>query len=156
MWFPFLLRHYPLSLVLRNHPTPCTSFAVLPLRLAGILSIAKEGAGSPRLPRNRDVKHATVSDPGEADDYLPGALPSVLASAITKASPSPYTNLRGSIPSTLRLAACLLAVLRLKRVVTNTPPRTCYPVTGLSSGAGTSPARLRDLAWPHCNCYLCR
>lgn len=34
--------------------------------------------------------------------------------------------------------------------VTKQPPRTCYPVTGLSSGAGVTPARLRDLAWPHC------
>jgi len=45
--------------------------------------------------------------------------------------------------------ACLLAVLRLKRYVAISPPRTCYPAAGLPSGAGFPPAGLRDLARPH-------
>jgi hypothetical protein len=50
--------------------------------------------------------------------------------------------------------ACLLAVLRLKLIVTNQPPKTCYPVAGLPSGVGFSPTRLHDLAWPHCECIM--
>ncbi|MBU1170546.1 MAG: hypothetical protein KKD44_13365, partial [Proteobacteria bacterium] len=41
------------------------------------------------------------------------------------------------------------AVLRLKRCVTTSPPKTRYPVDGLPSGTGFSPARLHDLARPH-------
>jgi len=42
--------------------------------------ISERGAGSPRLPHNPSVKHAMVSDPGEADISLPLASMSVLAS----------------------------------------------------------------------------
>ncbi|MBU1169226.1 MAG: hypothetical protein KKD44_06650, partial [Proteobacteria bacterium] len=38
---------------------------------------------------------------------------------------------------------------RLKRCVTTSPPKTRYPVDGLPSGTGFSPARLHDLARPH-------
>ena len=62
----------------------------------------------------------------------------------------PGTIAPGTIaPSTFRLTACLLAVLRLKPAVTSRPPRTCYPVVGQPSGAGVTPAKLRDLARPH-------
>ncbi|MFH2122301.1 MAG: hypothetical protein ABIJ50_02275, partial [Pseudomonadota bacterium] len=40
-------------------------------------------------------------------------------------------------------------ILRLKLYVTIQPPRTCYPVAGLPSGAGITPAGLHDLARPH-------
>ena len=109
----------------------------------------KEGAGSPGLPHNHNVRHAMVSDPEEANISLPIALMFVLTSAPTKASSFPTSHLRGSFSSTLRLTACLLAVLRLKLNVTTQPPRTCYPVAGLPSGAGFSPARLHDLARSH-------
>ena len=60
-----------------------------------------------------------------------------------------YGIFRGSIPSTFRLTAYLLAILRLKLYVTIEPPRTRYPVAGLPSGAGFPPAGLHDLARPH-------
>ena len=47
------------------------------------------------------------------------------------------------------LTACLLAVLRLKRVVTHFPPKTRYPMDGHPFGTGFAPARIHDLAWPH-------
>ena len=56
---------------------------------------------------------------------------------------------RGSIPSTLRLTACRLAVLRLISGITPVDPRTHYPVAGQPSGAGISPAKICDLARPH-------
>ncbi len=124
---------------------------ILPFSLFGWRAysfLRKADSGSPRLPHNHYVKHATVSDPGEDDGYLPITLPSFSASAFATASPFPFRALRGSIPSTLRLAACLLAVLRMKNAVTSRPPRTCYPVAGLPSGTGVTPARLRNLAWP--------
>jgi hypothetical protein len=52
----------------------------------------------------------------------------------------PNNQLRGSIPSTLRLMAYLLAVLRLKLCVATQPPRTCYPMAGLPFGTGFTPA----------------
>jgi len=58
---------------------------------------------------------------------------------------------RGSIPSTLRLAACRLAVLRLISGVTPVDPRTRYPVAGQPSGTGFSPAKICNLARPHQN-----
>ena len=149
VWPPSLQRHYPPSPVLLGHPTPCATFAFLPLRLSGILPLREEGTGSPGLPHNHNVGHAMVSDPEEADITLPIAIISVLTSAPPTASSFPSRHLRGSFPSTLRLTACLLAVLSLKLYVTTQPPRTRYPVAGLPSGAGFAPAGLRDLARPH-------
>ncbi|MBU0908049.1 MAG: hypothetical protein KJ717_00680 [Proteobacteria bacterium] len=89
-----------------------------------------------------------VSDPEEASITLPlAAIPVLTSTFITELS-FPTRQLRGSIPSTFRLTACLLAVLRLKLYVTIQPPRTCYPVVGQPSGAGFTPAEL-DLARPH-------
>ena len=99
----------------------------------------KEGAGSPGLPHNHNVRHAMVSDPEEANIFLPIALMFVLTSAPTKASSFPTSHLRGSFSSTFRLTACLLAVLRLKLNVTTQPPRTCYPVAGLPTGRDSHP-----------------
>lgn len=113
--------------------------------------LSGRGAGPPGLPRNHNVRHAMVSDPGEADISLPLLAMPVLASTIGTVSPLPLRHFRGSFPSTIRLTACLLAVLRLKHDVTTMPPRTCYPVVGQPSGTGFSPARLRDLARPHSN-----
>jgi hypothetical protein len=126
-------------------------FAVLPLQLSGILlnESSEEDVGSPRFPHNHNVRHATVTDPGEAECHLPVRNSQFWLPSSAKRRPSHFITLRGSIPSTLRLAAYLLAVLRLKRHVTIPPPRTCYPVTSLSSGAGVTPAGLYDLAWPH-------
>ena len=58
-------------------------------------------------------------------------------------------SFRGSIPSTLRLTAYRLAVLRLISGVTPVDPRTSYPVPGQPSGAGFPPAKICDLARPH-------
>jgi len=90
-----------------------------------------------------------VSDPGEAGITLPLAVFPVLTSTILKASSFPTRQFRGSVPSTFWLTAYLLAVLRLKLPVTRKPPKTCYPVAGLPSGAGFPPAELHDLARPH-------
>jgi len=90
-----------------------------------------------------------VSDPEEASIFLPVSLMFVLTSGATTPSSFPTSHLRGSFPSTLRLTACLLAVLRLKLYVAIQPPRTRYPVAGLPSGTGFAPAGLRDLARPH-------
>src|SRR3990172_7072346 len=109
----------------------------------------ERNTGPPGLPCNHNVKHAMVSDPEEAGITLPFAAMPVLTSTPNTVSSFPTRQLRGSIPSTLRLTAYLLAVLRLKSDVTTRPPRTRYPVDGLPSGAGFSPAGLRDLARPH-------
>ena len=58
-------------------------------------------------------------------------------------------SFRGSIPSTLWLTACRLAVLRLISGITPVDPRTRYPVAGQPSGAGIPPAKICDLARPH-------
>jgi hypothetical protein len=102
------------------------------------------------LPHNQIVRHAMVSDPEEASISLPISLILMLTSGPTTPSSFPTSHLRGSFPSTLRLTACLLAVLRLKLYVAIQPPRTRYPVAGQPSGTGFPPARLRDLAQPHC------
>jgi len=90
-----------------------------------------------------------VSDPGEAGFTLPLAVMPVLTSTSITVSSFPSRQLRGSIPSTFRLTAYLLAVLRLKSDVTTRPPRTRYPVAGQPSGAGFTPAGVHDLARPH-------
>jgi len=149
VWSPSLRRHYPPSSVLLNHPTPCAIFAFLPLQLSGILPFQEESTGSPGLPCNHNVKHAMVSDPGEASIFLPIAKMPVLTSTSITVSSFPSRRLRGSIPSTLRLTAYLLAVLRLKSDVAISPPRTRYPVAGQPSGAGYPPAGSHDLARPH-------
>ncbi len=64
----------------------------------------------------------------------------MLTSTSTTVSSFPTRHFRGSIPSTNRLTACLLAVLRLKKNVTTLPPKTRYPVAGLPSGTGFPPA----------------
>jgi hypothetical protein len=110
----------------------------------------EEGARSPRLPHNHNVRHAMVSDPEEASISLPVSSMLVLTSGSTTPSSFPTSHLR-SFPSTFRLTACLLAILRLKLNVTTQPPRTRYPVAGKPSGAGFAPARLCDLARPHCS-----
>jgi len=53
------------------------------------------------------------------------------------------------IPFSTWLTACLLAVLRLKKVVTHFPPKTRYPMDGHPFGTGFTPVRIHDLAWPH-------
>ena len=109
----------------------------------------ERNAGPPGLPCNHNVKHAMVSDPGEAVITLPITVIPVLTSTIPKVSSFPTRQLRGSFPSAFRFTAYLLAVLRLKLTVTSQPPRTRYPVAGQPSGTGFSPAGLHDLARPH-------
>jgi hypothetical protein len=101
---------------------------------------SERNTGPPGLPCNHNVKHAMVSDPEEADIILPLAVMPVLTSTVKRVSSFPLRQLRGSIPSTFRLTACLLAVLRLKLHITIQPPKTRYPVVGLPSGAGFPPA----------------
>ncbi len=90
-----------------------------------------------------------VSDPEEAAITLPLAVIPVLTSTFITVWSFPTRQFRGSIPSTLWLTAYLLAVLRLKLYVTIEPPKTCYPVVGLPSEAGFTPAEIHDLARPH-------
>jgi hypothetical protein len=71
---------------------------------------------------------------------LPFTSMPILISAPSTASSFPSSHFRGSIPSTFRLTACLLAVLRLKLCVATQPPRTHSPVAGLPSGTGFPPA----------------
>src|SRR3989304_7012084 len=101
---------------------------------------SERNTGSPGLPCNHIVKHAVVSDPGEAGITLPLTVISVLTSPSCTVSSFPTRPLRGSIPSSFCLTSFLLAVLRLKPVVTTRPPRTRYPVDGLPSGASFTPA----------------
>ena len=63
-------------------------FAVLPLQLLGILlnDSSIEDVGSPRLPYNHNIRHAMLSDPGEADVPLPVTEIPVLTSTISKMS----------------------------------------------------------------------
>src|SRR3972149_8040560 len=75
--------------------------------------VGKAGTGPPGLPYNHNVKHAMVSDPGEASINLPFALMPMLTSTTLKVLSFSTRHLRGSIPSTFRLTAYLLAVLRL-------------------------------------------
>jgi hypothetical protein len=90
-----------------------------------------------------------VSDPEEASIPLPFAGMPVLTSTVSRVSSFLTRRLRGSIPSAFRFTAYLLAILRLKLPVTSQSPRTRYPVAGLPSGAGFTPAELHDLARPH-------
>jgi len=90
-----------------------------------------------------------VKDPGEAAATLPLTVSPVLTSIHPTMSSFSSRRFRGSFPSSFRLTACLLAVLRLKLYVTAKPPKTRYPVDGLPSGAGFAPAGLHDLARPH-------
>ena len=132
VWFPSLQRHCPPSPVLLNHPTPCTLSAFLPLQLSGILPLQEENTGSPGLPCNHNVKHAMVSNPEEVSIALPFTVMPMLTSTLLRMSSFSPRHLRGSIPSTFRLTACLLAVLRLKADVTIILPRTRYPVAGFT------------------------
>ena len=148
VWPPSLQRHYPPSPVLRGHPTPCASFAFLPLRLSGILPFREETQGLPgcRVIRLSDMPWSQT--PGKRSVLAISGRIRVDFRHLEKCRPSRSRHLRGSFPSTFRLTACLLAVLRLKLYVTIQPPRTRYPVAGQPSGAGFSPARLHDLARP--------
>ena len=103
------------------------------------LSASREAQGLPGCRVITTVKHAMVSDPGEASIFLPVTIMPVLTSTSITVSSFPSRHLRGSIPSTFRLTAYLLAVLRLKLHVAIQPPRTRYPVAGLPSGMGFTP-----------------
>lgn len=111
VWPPSLQRNYPPSSVLVGHPTPRASSAFLPLRLFRYTPLARRNAGSPGLPCNHFIKHAMVSTPGAASTFLPITSMLVLTSCLCTQSSFPSSHLRGSIPSALRLTACLLAVL---------------------------------------------
>src|SRR3990170_7404742 len=147
-----LLSSSGVTRLLRYYETirlPVPDFASLPLQLSGILPLQKESTGPPGCPCNPNVRHAMVSDPGEANIVLPLTPMLVLTSTSIKVLSFSSRHLRGSIPSTFRLTAYLLAVLRLKHVVANMPPKTRYPVAGQPSGTGFAPAGLHDLARPH-------
>lgn len=153
MWPPSLRRHYPPSQVLLDHPTPRTPSAFLPLRLYGILpNGSRRGASRvAALPlcqtchglRPRGSGHllAIIVDVRGDFHFCNSVVP-------------PKFHFRGSIPSALRLTACLLAALRLKPHVAIRSPRTRYPVACLPSGAGLPPAWFRDLARPHCKGFV--
>jgi len=119
-------------------------------RLSGILAFRQERRGPPGLPHIRNVPHAMVCDPGETPLTCHSPV-DMLTSIFCTTCPSQPLNqiFRGSIPSTLRLTACRLAVLRLISGITPSDPRTRYPVAGQPSGAGFTPAKICDLARPH-------
>src|SRR3989337_593233 len=147
-----LLSSSGVTRLLRYYETirlPVPDFAFLPLQLSGILPLQEESTGPPGCPCNPNVRHAMVSDPGEANIVLPLTPMLVLTSTSIKVLSFSSRHLRVSIPSTFRLTAYLLAVLRLKHVVANMPPKTRYPVAGPPSGTGFAPAGLHDLARPH-------
>src|SRR3972149_1066761 len=128
-----LLSSSRVTRLLRYYETirlPVPDFASLPLQLSGILPLQKESTGPPGCPCNPNVRHAMVSDPGEANIVLPLTPMLVLTSTSIKVLSFSSRHLRGSIPSTFRLTAYLLAVLRLKHIVANMPPQTRYPVVG--------------------------
>ena len=79
------------------------------------------------------VMHAMVTDPGALLGTGRGALRAPVLSfrvdfryydSVVLSQPDQF---RGSIPSTFRLTAYMLAVLRLKSRITPVPPRTGYP-----------------------------
>ena len=96
------------------------------------------------MPHIHNVRHAMVSDPGESP--LTCRLPAdILTSVITTTSSLSTNSFRGSFPSTFRLTAYRLPILRLISGITPLDPRTRYPVAGQPSGAGYAPARICDL-----------
>jgi len=148
-WLAEMLR---LNILPEGHIYPKEERPHLPFSLFSCPAYSlyfERNTGPPGLPCNHNVRHAMVSDPEEAGITLPISVISVLTSTSCTVSSFPTRQLRGSIPSSFRLTAYLLAVLRLKPDVTTRPPRTRYPVDGLPSGAGFPPAGLRDLARPH-------
>ncbi|MFY9557291.1 MAG: hypothetical protein WAV47_21480 [Blastocatellia bacterium] len=66
----------------------------------------------------------------EASTSLPCAAVLVLTSVDLKTSSFLFRVLRGSIPSTFRLTARVLAGLRLETNITARLPRSCYSVVG--------------------------
>ena len=128
-------------------PLPRLPFSLY-YRLSGILALKQENRGPPGLPHIRNVRHAMVSDPGEVPLTCHSPV-DMLTSVIITTSSLSTINFRGSIPSTLRLTAYRLAVLRLISGIAPVDPRTRYPVAGQPSGAGFAPAKICDLARPH-------
>ena len=109
-------------------PVPHLPFSLFSCPAYSLYS--ERDTGSPGLPCNHNVRHAMVSDPGEVCGALPLAASHMLTSTVLTVLSFPTKTLRGSFPSSFRLTAYLLAVLRLKLYVTIQPPRTCYPVAG--------------------------
>jgi hypothetical protein len=68
-----------------------------------------------------------VFDPGEADAFLPLSFAIRVDFRQLRSSSFPTVEFRGSIPSTFRLTACLLAVLRLKLDVTAQASKDLLP-----------------------------
>ena len=134
-------------------PLPRLPFSLY-YRLSGILALKQEIRGPPGLPHIRNVRHAMVSDPGEASLTCHSPADMLTSVRITTSSLSTI-NFRGSIPSTLRLTAYRLAVLRLISGIAPVDPRIRYPVAGQPSGAGFTPAKICDLARPH-NAFISR
>ena len=110
-------------------------------QLSGILASKQENRGSPGLPYIHFVRHAMVFDPGEALHDLPFASRHIDFRKHKYVVPHQIT-FRGSFPSTLRLTAYRLAILRLIARITSFDPRTRYPVAGQPSGTGFAPARI--------------
>jgi len=125
------------------------SFAFLPLRLFRHTPLAGRNAGPPGLPCNQIVRHAMVTDPEEANIFLPVSSMLVLTYGSTTPSSFPTSHLRGSIPSNLRLTARLLAVLRLKLFVATQTPRTYYPVDGQPDTFGSTAWQMTCLNLMH-------
>ena len=82
-------------------------------------------------------KRATLSDPDGATLDHPISPKVMLPSAIGKTSATAFSKLRGSITSTLRLAARFSHYLRLTHVVTSISPRLVTEYGGFRFPMGT-------------------
>ena len=97
--------------------------------------------GPPGLLSPRHVMHAMVSDPGEVTRSCHIGSTHIGFRMVNGVALPGSHKFRGSIPSTSRLTACMLVVIRLKSGITPFPPMTHYPAVGDLTGAGFPPAR---------------
>ena len=104
----------------------------------------ERSTGPPGLPCIHYVKHAMVSDPGEAGITLPLTVMPVLTSTFITVLSFPTRQFHGSIPSTLRLTAYLL----LKILCYHRASKDSLPGGWPTFRAGFTPAEIHDLARP--------
>ena len=116
--------------------------------LSGILSLLKDPAGYPGLPHIPNVQHAMLSDPEEAEEHLPFALPCVDFRHVQLRRPSHFVLTRLNHFS-LRLRPVVLIALCLTFGITPAGPGSSIQWLACLTGAGFTPAGICDLARPH-------